>query len=334
MMKDINNKQISRRGFLQNFSAIVAGTFILGTSGILLHNRFSRLYNKTNKKQQSTSPYKKIASFSVPGSIEAFDLQNNNFVVAIGSSILICNRWGNIINKFETHPNVRDIATCDKYIYVLFDNCIEMYSANGTLLNSIKPTDIKHDFCSIAISSGYIYATDVANKNICKFSIEGNFIKSFQSPKGFLVTNYSFDIAYSNKKIYCINPGKRKVEIFDTTGNYLGSFGASQEDGGMFHGYYNPIYIATTSTGEIISSEKGHPQIACYSEEGDYRNTLIDTDTIGGGNMAYDIKINKNKIYVANDNIISTYEYDKRNAGKTKCSDCSVNCPLREGLNI
>ena len=102
----------------------------------------------------------------------------------------------------------------------------------------------------------------------------------------------------------------------------------------MFCGCCNPVHLTYTSTGEIITSEKGNPRVSCYGMDGEFRSLLLDSKALGGGNTAYDIKVSGDKLFIAGNNLISTFQYDKILAAKTACSDCGVDCPLREGVLI
>ena len=340
----LNKNNISRKRFFQICGSTIAGGSILAVSGILLRNRFflseRKLDNKitewtpNSQKEDFTSPYKLVSSFSVPDSIEAFELAGDNIVVAASNNIFIYNRQGSLLNNFAVGSNLRDIATDNENVYLLFPTHIEVYNRNGEWLREWEACSDQSDYCSMTVAPGAVFVTDAANKNICKYTTEGNFVKFIQSPNGFIIPSYTFGITYTNETIYCSNSGRHQIEKYSIDGEYIGSFGEAGGATGRFCGCCNPVHLSYTSTGEIITSEKGNPRISCYGADGKFRSLLLDSKSLGGGNTAYDIKIDDDKLLIAGKNLISTFQYDKILAAKTACSDCGINCPLRKGITV
>ncbi len=341
----MNKKQkISRKKFLRICGSFIAGGSIAGISGVLLSRRFAipdASLNKTIRgnvaglhKDSFSSPYKLVSSFSVPDQIEAFELAGDNIIVAASNNIFVYDRTGRLINNFAVASNLRDITTDEKNMYLLFPARIEVYNLEGEWLRDWEACSDQSDYCSMAIAPGFLFVTDAANKNVCQYTTEGNFIRFIQSPDDFIIPSYSFGITYVDGTVYCSNPGRHRVEKYTPKGEYIGSFGKAGGATGMFCGCCNPVHLAYTSTGEIVTSEKGNPRISCYSPDGEFRSILLDNKTLGGGNIAYDIKIQNDKIFVTGKNRVSTYQYDKELAASTACSACGVDCPLRKGITI
>ncbi|MDR2914376.1 MAG: hypothetical protein LBV74_06055 [Tannerella sp.] len=336
--------KISRKRFFKICGSLIAGGSILGVSGLLIRKRFilpdGVLDGRTAgnvadiRKDAFTSPYKLVSSFSVPDRIESFELAGDNLVVAASNNIFIYDRTGSLLNNFAVGSNLRDIAADEENIYLLFPTRIEVYGQDGEWLRDWEACSDQSDYCSMAVAPGSVFVTDAANKNICKYTKDGNFMGFIQSPNGFVIPSYSFGITYTNGTIYSSNSGRHLVEKYTPDGEYLGSFGKAGGATGMFCGCCNPVHLAYTSTGEIITSEKGNPRISCYGTDGEFRSLLLDSKSLGGGNTAYDIKVFDDKIYVTGNNLVSTFQYDKILAAKTACSDCGVDCPLREGITV
>ncbi|MCD7900199.1 MAG: hypothetical protein LUH22_10075 [Bacteroides sp.] len=337
--------KVSRRKFLQMCGSFLAGASIVGVSGVLLSKNFAIPDTSVKSatggntgglgKDHFTSPYKLVSSFSVPDPIEAFELAGDHIIVAASNNILIYDRMGGLVNNFAVGSNLRDIASDNKNIYLLFPTRIEVYNQEGEWLRDWEACSDQSDYCSMALAPGSLFVTDAAHKNICQYTTEGNFVRFVQSPDGFVIPSYSFGVTYTDGILYCSNPGRHRVEKYTANGEYMGSFGKAGGATGMFCGCCNPVHLAYTGTGEIITSEKGNPRISCYSPDGEFRSLLLDKKTLGGGNTAYDIKVQSDKIFVTGQNIVSTYQYDKVLAASTACSSCGVSaCPLRKGITI
>ncbi|MDR0573581.1 MAG: hypothetical protein LBG96_06050 [Tannerella sp.] len=336
--------KISRKRFFKICGSLIAGGSILGVSGLLIRKRFilpdGVLDGRTAgnaahiRRGAFISPYKLASSFSVPDRIEAFELAGENLIVAASNNIFIYDRTGSLLNNFAVGSNLRDIAADEENIYLLFPTRVEVYNQDGEWLRDWEACSDLSDYCSMAVASESVFVTDAGHKNICKYAKDGTFVQFIQSPNGFVIPSYSFGITCANGVIYSSNSGRHTVEKYSPDGEYLGSFGKAGGGTGMFCGCCNPVHLAYTSTGEIITSEKGNPRISCYGANGEFRSLLLDSKVLGGGHTAYDVKVFDDKIYVAGNNRISTFRYDKMQAAKTVCSDCGVACPLRKGISI
>ena len=341
-----NNHELSRRKFLRTCGSVVAGGSILAVSGVLMHKILVQPENHSaggNGSQSDSSvqsgeggfksPYKLASSFKTTDPIEGFEFSGDRLIVATSKKVSVYDLSGNLLHQFAAGDTIRDIVAEKEMIYVLYPTRIEVFSMTGERLREWEACSEESDYCSLAVAPGFVFVTDAANKNICKYTTEGGFVKFIQSPEGFIVPSYSFGITYANGSIFCSNPGRHKVENYTLEGEFIASFGKSGAAAGSFCGCCNPVYLSFNA-GEIITSEKGIPRISCYSPEGEFRTILLDSKSLGGGNVAFDFKINKDKIYVAAKNKISTFQYDLQAAAETACSSCSVDCPLRKGINI
>ena len=336
MESDMDQKQnISRRKFLQICGSFVAGGSILGVTGVLMQKRFvtpeNTTQNTTPSRKETISPYKLVSSFSTPDKIEGFELYDDKLLVAASGNISIYDRRGTLLHYFAVDSNPRDIAVDNHLIYLLFPTRIEVYNEEGKRLRGWEACSGQSDYCSFVVASSAVFVTDAANKNICKYTTDGDFVTLIQSPNNFIIPSYTFGITHINGTIYCSNSGRHQIESYTFDGEYIGSFGKAGGATGMFCGCCNPVHLIHTPTGEIITSEKGNPRISCYSADGRFRGLLLDSKALGGGNTAYEIKVHGDQLFVAGKNRIDTFRYDKTLAARTACAGCGVNCPLRKG---
>ena len=335
-------KRISRKKFLQICRTAIAGGSILGVSGFILrknhvlqqgrpdNDKLFTITTQSGMNENFISPYKPVSSISVPEGLETFELAGDNLIVATSNSIFIYDKAGKVLNNFAIRSNLRDIATDHAHIYLLFPARIEVYSHEGAWLHEWEANSNSSDYCAMAVYGNALFVTDAASKHICKFTTEGEFVKFIESPNGFVIPSYSFGITCSDGVIYCSNSGRHQVEKYTSDGDYLGTFGRAGGAVGTFCGCCNPVYLSNTSSGDIITSEKGTPRISCYSKNGEFRSMLLDSKMLGGGVSAYKVKVHHDRLFVAGgNNKIVTFQYDRMSAAKTACSGCSANCPLR-----
>ena len=334
-------QKISRKKFLHILRSVVAGGGVLGVSGFILRKNyvqqqtmrgdvgFGSNHDAMGGDDTFVSPYKLVFSFSVPDRIEAFELAGENLIAATSNNIFIYDRMGSMLNNFSVRSNLRDITTDREHIYLLFSTHIEVYSHEGEWLREWKAYDEASDFCSFTVAHQDLFVTDAAKKNISKFTTEGDFVRFIDSPNKFVIPSYTFGITYAEGILYCSNSGRHQVEKYSLEGEYLGAFGKAGGAAGTFCGCCNPVHLTNTSSGDIVTSEKGTPRISCYSAEGEFRSMLLDNKTLGGGYAAYDVKIHHDRLFVAGENLISIFQYDSMLAPKSACSGCVAGCPLR-----
>jgi len=273
-----------------------------------------------------SSPYRQIASFKLPSEINRFEVYGDRLFLSAGQSVYVYDTSGKQLAKFSVGPDVRDIRVSGEEIYLLYPTRIAVYSMDGKQDRQWEACSDLSDYCSFTIAGGAVFVTDAENKNICKYTTEGYFVKFIKSPKNFIIPSYTFDIDCWNDTIYCVNSGRHSVETYTLNGDFITAFGKPGTEAGFFAGCCNPAYISFTPGGALITSEKGNPRISCYASNGRFRSVLLDSKALGGGNKAYQVKAYRDKLLVAGKNRIATYQYDQK-AAVSACSGCVAGCP-------
>ena len=262
-----------------------------------------------NTEDYFVSPYKRVASFKLPEEINRFELQDNKLYVSAGQTVYIFDTEGKQSGSFPAEQNVRDITVCKDEIYLLYPTRIAVYSMSGEPVRQWEACSDLSDYCSFTIVGNGVFVTDAANKNICKYATDGNFVKFIKSPVGFIIPSYSFDIDSWNDTIYCVNSGRHLVETYTLDGVFIGAFGNPGTEAGSFAGCCNPAYISFTADGTLITSEKGTPRISSFERNGKFKDLLLNSKTLGGGNQAYQVKTLNDNLFVAGKNTISTFTF-------------------------
>ncbi len=77
--------------------------------------------------------------------------------------------------------------------------------------------------------SGYLYVTDWGNGRVSKFDLDGNFILSVGSrTRLFPDVMKPTGIAVHDRKVYVADQKKKRILVFDTSGNYLREYGQGE----------------------------------------------------------------------------------------------------------
>jgi hypothetical protein len=328
-------KEISRKKFLRVCGSIVAGGAIAGVSGALVNRSLTTVSPdgmRTPDEDAFVSPYRRVASFDFPDAIQSLAQYSGTVYVATRNTVSATDMRGQLKRTFTVaNEIIRDMAVDDDGIYLLHPSSVSVYSPEGRLLREWAACSELSNYCSFALSADFVFVTDMDNKNICKYTREGNFVTFISSPNGFIIPSLTFGIECVGDVVYCSNSGRHQVEKYTLDGKYLGSFGKAGGAPGLFTGCCNPVYLSCTPGGDIITSEKGDPRISCYGGDGVFRSILLDRKLLGGGYPAYDVKVWDDRLFVAGKNKVSVFRYDETLASAGACASCGVGCPLRTG---
>jgi len=271
-------------------------------------NKQEITYTETATEEPFISPYKEVSSFALSQEINRFELHEGKLYISAGENIYVYDLEGKQLSSFQVKPDVRDITVGEENIYVLYPSFIEVYSVDGELTHQWEACSELSDYCSFALAGDFVFVTDAENKNICQYTKEGNFIRFIHSPHNFIIPSYSFDIESKNDTIYCANSGRHLIETYTLDGKFIAAFGGSGSEPGTFVGCCNPVYISFSTEGELITSEKGNPRISSFERNGKFKEVLLNSKMLGGGNRAYEIRIDGNQLFVAGKNKVSIFE--------------------------
>jgi hypothetical protein len=330
-------KEISRKKFLRVCGSIVAGGAVAGMSGVLISRRANdaglRLADNppTTKPEMFISPYRLVASFECPATIQAIAQHSDVVYAATANTVSVYSARGELQRQFLiAETTVRDMAVDDEAIYLLHPAKIGVYSFDGRMLREWEACSDLSNYCSLALSRDFVFVTDVNNKNICKYTRSGNFAAFISSPNRFVIPSLTFGIDCIDDVLYCSNSGRHQVEKYSLDGQYLGTFGQHGTAPGLFTGCCNPVHLSHTANGDVITSEKGSPRICCYGRDGSFHSMLLDTKAMNGGYAACDVKVWNDRMYVAGRNKVSIFRYDRTTASAGTCASCNIDCLLRK----
>ncbi len=287
---------------------------------------------ETVEKDDFISPYELVSSIEIKSPIRSFEWYEEQLFVSAKDSVLIFDLLGNKRKSFPVNIENRDIEIEDDIVYVLYPTKIETYSLSGEKMKEWEACSDNSDYCSMALSAEFVFVTDAENKNICQYTKKGDFIRFIKSPNGFIIPSYSFDIVNINDTLYCANSGRHLIESYTLNGEYITAWGKSGEEAGAFAGCCNPAYLARTSQGSILTSEKGNPRISCYDKNGKFRTMLLNDKLLGGGSSAYQIKTDYDYIFTAGNKQISIFRFNPNLTKHSSCAGCTVDCPLRKDI--
>ena len=272
------------------------------------------------------SVYKKVSSIKTKSEIVRFDLSDDKIFIALNHAVVVYSKAGTLVKQFPIEQEIRDIKVEDGRIYLLFPAAMAVYSVEGEEITGWKARRNNSDYCAMALTSDYVFVTDAGNKNICKYTKEGEYVAVILSPEGFIIPSFAFDILNIRDTIYCSNSGRHRIESYTLDGEFIAAFGKSGSEPGSFAGCCNPVYLAMTPNGDILTSEKGNPRISCFNRNGTFNAVLLYSKALSGGVKACSIKAVDGKLYVAGKNTLSVFVYDPQLAAQSACAGCPAEC--------
>jgi hypothetical protein len=280
-----------------------------------------------NEEDGFISSYEKISSFNLSSDILCFDIYEHTIYTVLADKVSVFDLSGKHQYDFVIKKGVRDIVVEDATNYLLYPTKIVLYAFAGKEIEEWHACSNNSDYCAFTTTKKYIFVTDAENKNIVQYDKQGNLVRFIKSPAGFIIPSYTFGIICINDTIYCSNSGRHKIESYTIDGEFITSFGVSGAQAGAFAGCCNPVYLAKSSEGNILTSEKGNPRISNYGKNGKFRTVLFDSNMLGGGTDAYRMKVFGENIYIAKGKTISVYGI---NMGCPPAVKSCRECPKRE----
>ena len=288
----------------------------------IMSDKKTPLSDTENGENVFTSPYEKMHSFDADSEIICFDIYENTIYAVIFDKISVFNLAGKHQRDIVIDENVRDIVVETITIYLLYPTRIVLYSLYGEKKEEWMACSDNSDYCSFTTTKDYVFVTDAENKHIVQYDKQGLLVRFINSPEGFVIPSYSFDIAAINDTIYCSNSGRHKIESYTLDGKFITTFGNSGTQIGAFSGCCNPVYLEKSSGGHILTSEKGKPRISSYGRDGKFQTVLFDSKMLGGGTAAYQMRVLSENIFIANGTTISMYSIDLSCPPVKSCSEC------------
>lgn len=245
-----------------------------------------------------------IRSIQFEQPIESFVVADSFMAVLTGTLLSVVHSEGETIAKFAVEKGVRDIYldNSTQQLYLLYPTRIAVINTtDGSVIREWEACSDNSDYVSLSLMADRVYVTDASNKNVCVYDTEGLFKQFINSPVGFVIPSYTFDVFGKNDTVYAVNSGKHRIERFSVDGKFLSAWGVTGGESGAFAGCCNPAYLIPTADGSFITSEKGVPRIALYDKEGVHQKTLLAGKILGTSATAYYIGLIGDTLVTARD---------------------------------
>jgi hypothetical protein len=198
-------------------------------------------------------------------------------VYALGDDeIRIFEANGNLVRNWKAPENAACLTVGpDQRIYIGAAGRVEIYDAGGSHVGGFvagekKPTA---DITAIKILQNGILVADAAARVIRHYDAGGRqlgLIGNKSKAGGFMLPNRSLDIDVDTKGVIrATDTGRHQVTAWTVDGSPLGSFGKfGMSNPADFVGCCNPVNLAVTPDGKIVTGEKMVARVKVYEPDG------------------------------------------------------------------
>ncbi|MBZ5496303.1 MAG: NHL repeat-containing protein [Acidobacteriia bacterium] len=206
--------------------------------------------------------------------------------VAVGPGDKICALGDEEVRIFDPNGNlvrnwkVVEKAECltagpDERIYVGAAGRVEIYDAGGGRVGGFEAGEKNQPAAVTAIKvfRQEILVADAAARFIRRYDLSGKqlgVIGTKSKAGSFMLPNRSLDIAVDSKGVVrATDTGRHQVTAWALDGSPLGSFGKfGMSDPQDFVGCCNPVNLALTPDGKIVTGEKMVARVKVYTPDG------------------------------------------------------------------
>ncbi len=228
--------------------------------------------------------YVRSAALGGPGSAHPFRL--SLIGIAVGPGDLIYALGDNEVRIFESDGNpvknwkAPEKSAClavgpDRSVYIGLPGRVEIFAADGSHAGGFaagadnKPADIT----AIKVFQKDILVADAVARIIRRYDVSGKqlgIIGNKSKAGSFILPNKGLDIDIDTKGVIrATDTGRHQVTSWAIDGSPLGSFGKfGMSDPADFVGCCNPVNLAVTPDGKIVTGEKMVARVKVYEPDG------------------------------------------------------------------
>jgi hypothetical protein len=187
----------------------------------------------------------------------------------------------------------------------------------GNVTPQIDSADERRFITSLAMAEPGLLVADAGNRQILQLTKPGGALRNWPAqgsfPRSFLVPSPYFDVTSDGAGgLWAANPGERSLVHFGVNGEALGSFGRSSQEPDGFCGCCNPIHIARTPNGGLITAEKGICRVKEYAADGRFAGLVAGEDAFSPGTVIADVAVTPSGVVLVLDPVRKTIRRFRR----------------------
>jgi len=174
----------------------------------------------------------------------------------------------------------------DGTIYLGLRNHIEVFDTKGQRKAVWESPGKKPWLTGIAVAENDVFIADAGNRLILRYDTTGKLVRRIgekdkeRNIPGFVIPSPFFHVELARDGLLrANNPGRHRMELYTTSGDFEGSWGATAMGITGFCGCCNPINFTLLPDGRYVTCEKGLPRVKIYSATGEFESVVAGVES-------------------------------------------------------
>lgn len=177
------------------------------------------------------------------------------------------------------------IAT-DGTIYLGLRDHVEVFDSKGVRKATWESLGKKAWLTGIAVGESEVFVADAGNRVVLRYDRSGKLIRRIgekdkdRNIPGFIIPSPFFEVELARDGLLRVNnPGRHRMELYTTDGDFEGSWGVTAMGITGFCGCCNPINFTLLPDGKYVTCEKGLPRVKVYSATGEFESVVAGVES-------------------------------------------------------
>jgi len=183
----------------------------------------------------------------------------------------------------------------DRRIVAALERHLRVFTTDGADEQAFQDLGERARLTSVSIAGDRIFTADCGNRTVWSFSWEGEMLGQYAGPdaSGFIIPSPYFDVAAADGNLWVVDPGRQTLMLLTPDFERISSWGKSGMDLEGFPGCCNPSHIASTPTGQVVTSEKGLARIKVYGTDGRLVSVVATPAQFTGSHGPFDVAVDR-----------------------------------------
>lgn len=207
--------------------------------------------------------------------------------VCSGNYLTMCARSGEPGVEIAVAEPTRCCAVAqDGTIYLGLRDHVEVYDSKAGRKAVWESPGKKPWLTGVAVSENEVFVADAGNRVVLRYDKTGKLIGRIgekdkeRNIPGFIIPSPFFDVEIARDGLLRVNnPGRHRMELYTTDGDFEGSWGVTTMGITGFCGCCNPINFALLPDGKYVTCEKGLPRVKVYTATGEFESVVAGVET-------------------------------------------------------
>lgn len=268
-------------------AALIIGLMLMTWAAL---GRLERVALERKAKSSTEKPAASVSAYTVirrietglPATALAVDTKDRLFIAGNKAVWLIADDGEpKRIVTLAAEPEALVVAE-DGTCYVALRHSVQVFNATGMRTATWQGFGEKAYITSLTVDGDTVWVADAGHRTIHRLRTDGTTLG--QVGHGLVVPSPHLDVAAgANGTVLVANPGRHRVETYNTRGRLLTHWGTAGMGEKAFSGCCNPADFARLPDGRVVTAEKGLRRVKVYEPDGAFAALVAGPETFGKG---------------------------------------------------